>query len=144
MVWEVLASIPDHRRPEGRRYLLVSILFIAVAAMLADRRDQLGVVRRGRRRLSREALETIGIGRGRVPAPSVWCELFQQLDMAMKLASVLFTQERVRAARNASLTGGAPDITEVSSAIGERPSTLRYERGARAAFRRVLRQSPRL
>ena len=47
MVWEVLASIPDHRRPEGRRYLLVSILFTAVAAMLADRRDQLGIVRWG-------------------------------------------------------------------------------------------------
>ena len=35
----------------------------------------------GGRRLSRETLETIGIGRCRVPAPSVWCELFQQLDV---------------------------------------------------------------
>ena len=79
-LWDVLASVPDHRRPEGRRYPLVSLLFIAVTAMLAGQRDQLGIVRWGRR-LSRETLETIGIHRGRVPAPSVWCELFQQLDV---------------------------------------------------------------
>ena len=53
---------------------------IAVAAFLSGRRDQLGVVRWGKR-LSREALASIGIDRGRVPAPSVWCELFQDLDI---------------------------------------------------------------
>jgi hypothetical protein len=79
-LWDVLASVPDHRRPEGRRYPLASLLFVAVAAMLAGRRDQLGIVRWGRR-LSRETLAAIGIARGRVPAPSVWCELFQQLDV---------------------------------------------------------------
>jgi hypothetical protein len=51
-----------------------------VAAFLSGRRDQLGVVRWGKR-LSREALASIGIDRGRVPAPSVWCELFQDLDI---------------------------------------------------------------
>ena len=30
-LWDVLASIPDYRRLEGRRYPLVSLLFIAVA-----------------------------------------------------------------------------------------------------------------
>ncbi len=79
-LWEVLASIPDHRRPDGRRYPLASLLFIAVAARLAGRRDQLGIVRWGRR-LSRETLRAIGIGRDRVPAPPVWCELFKQLDV---------------------------------------------------------------
>lgn len=33
------------------------------------------------RRLSREALASIGISCGRVPAPSVWYELFQDLDV---------------------------------------------------------------
>lgn len=80
-LWDALASVPDHRRAEGRRYPLVSLLFIALTAMLAGRRDQLGVVRWGRR-LSSETLRTIGIDRGRVPAPSVWCELFQNLDEA--------------------------------------------------------------
>jgi predicted transposase YbfD/YdcC len=45
--------------------------------------DSLIIGRRLRwgKRLSREALASIGISRGRVPAPSVWCELFQALDV---------------------------------------------------------------
>src|SRR5471030_1340293 len=79
-LWDALASVPDHRRAEGKRYPLASLLLIAVAAMLAGRRDQLAIVRWGRR-LSRETLGIIGIHRARVPAPSVWCELFQELDV---------------------------------------------------------------
>ena len=80
-LWQVLASVPDHRRDAGKRYPLASLLLIAVAALLSGRRDQLGIVRWGRR-LSQDALEAIGISRNRVPAPSVWCELFQGLDIA--------------------------------------------------------------
>ena len=80
-LWQALALMPDHRRDAGKRYPLASLLLIAVAAMLSGRRDQLGIVRWGRR-LSQEALEAIGIRRNRVPAPSVWCELFQGLDIA--------------------------------------------------------------
>jgi hypothetical protein len=80
-LWQALASVPDHRRDAGKRYPLASLLLIAVAAMLSGRRDQLGIVRWGRR-LGREALQAIGIRRDRVPAPSVWCELFQGLDIA--------------------------------------------------------------
>src|SRR3954468_23497447 len=47
----------------------------------AGRRDQLGIVRWGRG-LSVSALASLGLTRGRVPAPSVWCELFQGLDVA--------------------------------------------------------------
>ena len=79
-LWEALGSVPDHRRSAGRRYPLARLLLIAVAAMLSGRRDQLGIVRWGRR-LRREALEAIGIHRNRVPAPSVWCELFRSLDV---------------------------------------------------------------
>ena len=79
-LWGALASVPDHRRAEGKRYPLVSLLLIAIAALLAGRRDQLGIIRWGRR-LNREALMAIGISRGRVPAPSVWCELFQDLPV---------------------------------------------------------------
>src|SRR3954465_6005135 len=80
-LWHVLASVPDHRRAEGKRYPLASLLLIAVAAMLSGRRDQLGIVRWGRR-LSRDTLASIGIRRARVPAPSVWCEMFKALDIA--------------------------------------------------------------
>jgi hypothetical protein len=76
----MLASVPDHRRREGKRYPLASLLLIAVAAFLAGRQDQLGIVRWGKR-LSQETLASIGISRGRIPAPSVWCELFQELDV---------------------------------------------------------------
>jgi hypothetical protein len=79
-LWDALASVPDHRRAAGKRYPLASLLLIALAAMLAGRRDQLGIVRWGRR-LNRETLTAIGIGRARVPAPSVWCKLFQDLDV---------------------------------------------------------------
>jgi len=80
-LWDALASVPDHRRAEGKRYPLPGLLLIAVAALLAGRHDQLGIVRWGRR-LSPEAFVTIGITRNRVPAPSVWCTLFQGLDIA--------------------------------------------------------------
>jgi hypothetical protein len=79
-LWEALLSVPDHRRPEGKRYPLASLLLIAIAALLAGRHDQLGIIRWGRR-LSRDTLTAIGIGRARIPAPSVWCELFQDLDI---------------------------------------------------------------
>jgi len=79
-LWAALASVPDHRRAAGKRYPLASLLLIAVAAMLAGRRDQLSIVRWARR-LSRETLMAIGIYRDRVPAPSVWCALFQGLDV---------------------------------------------------------------
>lgn len=80
-LWATLQTVPDHRRAEGRRYPLAGLLVIAIAAMLSGRRDQLGIVRWGRK-LGREALELLGIRRARVPAPSVWCELFRDLDVA--------------------------------------------------------------
>src|SRR3954452_7873381 len=80
-LWSALAAVRDHRRGAGRRYPLPGLLLIAVAALLAGRRDQLGIVRWGRG-LSVSALASLGLTRGRVPAPSVWCELFQRLDVA--------------------------------------------------------------
>jgi DDE family transposase len=79
-LWDALASVPDHRRAAGRRYPLASLLLIAIAALLAGRRDQLSIVRWGRR-LNLETLASIGINRARVPAPSVWCEVFKGLDV---------------------------------------------------------------
>jgi hypothetical protein len=80
-LWHALASVPDRRRAEGKRYPLAGLLLIAVAALLSGRRDQLGIVRWGRR-LTRDALASLGISRARVPAPSVWCELFKGLDVS--------------------------------------------------------------
>jgi hypothetical protein len=79
-LWEVFSSVPDHRRAQGKRYPLAGLLMIALAAMLAGRTDQLSIIRWGRK-LSRAALAELGIMRGRVPAPSVWSELFRALDV---------------------------------------------------------------
>lgn len=79
-LWHALALVPDNRRAEGKRYPLASLLLIAIAALLAGRRDQLGIVRWGRR-LTGDALASIGIRRARVPAPSVRCEVFKGLDV---------------------------------------------------------------
>jgi len=78
-LWTILQTVPDHRRAKGRRYALAGLLVIAIAVMLAGRQDQLGIVRWGRK-LGWEALAVLGITR--VPAPSVWCELFRDLDVA--------------------------------------------------------------
>lgn len=67
-LWEALGRVRDHRRREGQRYPLAGLLLIAVAALLAGRRDQLGIVRWGRQ-LNEQALASLGITRGRVPAP---------------------------------------------------------------------------
>jgi DDE_Tnp_1-associated/Transposase DDE domain len=80
-LWQALSRVRDRRRGEGKRYPLPGLLLIAVAALLAGRRDQLGIVRWGRQ-LSPQALASLGITRGRVPAPPVWCEVFQGLDVA--------------------------------------------------------------
>src|SRR5438309_4557032 len=44
-LWSALAAVRDHRGGAGRRYPLPGLLLIAVAALLAGRRDQLGIVR---------------------------------------------------------------------------------------------------
>ena len=84
---EALCRVRDHRRREGQRYPLTGLLLIAVAALLAVRRDPVGIVRWGRQ-LSTSALASLGITRGRVPAPSVWCELFQGLDITSLAADL--------------------------------------------------------
>jgi hypothetical protein len=39
------ASVPSYRRAEGMRYLRASLLLTAMAVVLSDRRDRLGIVR---------------------------------------------------------------------------------------------------
>ncbi len=58
-LWEVFGKVPDHRRAEGKRYPLAGLLVFAVTAMLAGRRDQLAIVRLGRK------LDARGVAGGR-------------------------------------------------------------------------------
>ena len=118
-LWDALALVPDHRRAKGKRYPLASLLLIAIAAMLSGRRDQLGIVRWGRQ-LSQGALASIGIERGRIPAPSVWCELFQQLDViALEQA---FGQRTGEQGANRGRTGrlaGDGDARRIAAKAGD-------------------------
>src|SRR5208283_980959 len=57
-----LGRVHDHRRSEDQRYALAGCLLIAVAALLAGRRDQLGIVRwggDGRRPVARQLNEVL-------------------------------------------------------------------------------------
>lgn len=123
-LWDALASVPDHRRAEGKRYPLASLLLVAIAAMLAGRRDQLGVVRWGRK-LTSEALTAIGIDRGRVAAPSVWCELFQELDVTA-----------LEHALGGWVTGEAPATGHVAIDASGCAAVPRRGRPARICWRR--------
>ncbi len=79
-LWDAFCAMPDHRRGQGRRYPLPALLTIALAAMLAGRRSQLAIIRWGRK-LNAETLATLGIRRGRIPCPSVWCEFWAGLKV---------------------------------------------------------------
>ncbi len=79
-LWEALQAVPDHRDRSGRRYPLAGLLVIAIAALMSGRTGQIGIKRWGEK-LSEAALLSLGIKRGRVPAPSVWCEFFKKLDV---------------------------------------------------------------
>jgi hypothetical protein len=46
-LWEALGWVHDHRRREGQRYPLAGLLLVAVAALLAGRQGQIGIVRWG-------------------------------------------------------------------------------------------------
>lgn len=139
-LWEALASVPDHRRAEGKRYPLAGLLMIAIAAFLSGRRDQLGIVRWGRK-LKPEALETLGIRRGRVPAPSVWCEMVKGLDLeALERALGRWVQGETSADHIAidgkrlrgSATSGAPGVhllAAFSEALGGVIGQLKVEAG---------------
>ena len=79
-LWDAFQGVPGHRDRSGRRYPLAGLLVIAVAALLSGRQGQIGIKRWGEK-LSPEALASLGITRGRVPTPSVWCEFFKKLDV---------------------------------------------------------------
>ncbi len=102
-----------------------------LAALLSGRRDQLGIVRWGRR-LPREALVSIGISRDRVPAPSVWCALFKGLDVVAReralghwvrgeqaAGHVALGGKRLRGSATAPSAGGHPLAAFNASLQGE-------------------------
>lgn len=67
-LWAALESLPDGRTLKGRRYSLVSIVGLSLAAMLSGANDLRAIWRRGRRSTPK-GLEMLGIERGRGALP---------------------------------------------------------------------------
>ena len=78
-LWEALEGLPDRRTRKGRRYELVSIVGLSLAAMLSGANDLLAIYRFGRR-LTPKGLEMLGIQRRRAPCHSTYHYVFQSIS----------------------------------------------------------------
>lgn len=77
-LWDRLGTIPDRRGRKGRQYGLVSVLVLALAAMLAGANDLRAIFRWGRR-LPPEALFLLGLERA--PCHATYHYFFKALDV---------------------------------------------------------------
>jgi hypothetical protein len=77
---DLLAQVPDPRRPQGTRHPLPAVLSLLALAMLAGMRSLQGVVDFGRN-LPPDAVEALGFTRPKTPAKSTLSELLRALDV---------------------------------------------------------------
>jgi predicted transposase YbfD/YdcC len=83
------ARVPDPRRPHGRRFPLVAILALAVAALLSNHLSVLAIAQWGKRQ-SPALLAALGFGDGVTPHQTTLQRLFRKLDpvpLAMALTA---------------------------------------------------------
>lgn len=77
--WELLGTVPDHRKASGLRFPLRSVLGIALGAILAGRTSLAAIARWGRK-LSRKHLAELGIKeRRRAPCHATYHNVFKGL-----------------------------------------------------------------
>ena len=84
---DVLAEVPDPRSRHGVRHPLPAILSLAVLAMLSGCRGYQAIAQFGREHGMPLAI-ALGFRRGKTPAPSTFCEIFQVLDVTAFEASL--------------------------------------------------------
>ena len=77
---EVLAQIPDPRKPRGLRHPLPAILSLAVVAMLTGCKSYHAIAQFGRDKGKALAF-ALGFRRGKTPAKSTFSEIFRALDI---------------------------------------------------------------
>ena len=77
---DVLAEVPDPRDPRGKRHPLSAMLSLAVLAMLTGAKGPTAIAQFGRDKGCALAF-ALGFRRGKTPAPSSFCEIFQTLDV---------------------------------------------------------------
>jgi hypothetical protein len=77
---EVLATIPDPRKPRGRIHPLPAVLSLAVVAILAGMKSLEAIAQFGRDRGAGLA-HALGFRRAKTPAKSTFSEIFRALDL---------------------------------------------------------------
>jgi DDE_Tnp_1-associated/Transposase DDE domain len=78
-LWDALGEVPDSRGRKGRQIPLQAILALSIAAMLAGANSLVAIFRFGRR-LSPDALKTLGFQPGKAPCHASYFYVFQSLD----------------------------------------------------------------
>lgn len=81
------ATVPDPRRPRGRRFPLTAVLALAVVALLANHLSVLAIARWGKRQ-SRDVLIALEFPDGVTPHQTTVQRLFRRLD-PLPLAAAL-------------------------------------------------------
>lgn len=77
---EAFASVPDPRKPRGRRHPLAAILTLATAAMLSGARSLYAIAQWGRQQ-DGASLAAMGFTRAKTPTVSTLHLVFRQLDV---------------------------------------------------------------
>jgi predicted transposase YbfD/YdcC len=94
---ELLATIPDPRKPRGLIHPLSAVLSLAVVAMLAGMKSLEAIAQFGRDRGNGLAF-ALGFRRGKTPAKSTLSEIFRALDCdAFEAALCAWVQARLDA-----------------------------------------------
>lgn len=75
-----LESVPDPRKPRGRRYSAAALLTLAVCAMLSGARSLYAIAQWGREQGSAEVRAALGIHRASTPSVATLFRLFRNLD----------------------------------------------------------------
>ena len=76
---DVLAEVPDPRKPRGKRHPLAPILALAVVATLCGYKSYAAIAEWGRH-YAADLVRALGFPRGKTPCASTLFYLFQRLD----------------------------------------------------------------
>src|SRR6185436_11113642 len=76
---DVLAQIPDPRQSSGKRYSLVAILSVAVAAMLCGYKSYSAIAEWGRH-YGQKLAQALGFKDGKTPCAATFYNIFRRLN----------------------------------------------------------------